>query len=76
MRVTGQDQKPLEEVLVADRENFEDGPPHELFKRLRGECPVHWSPRITEFPEGGRLLVGHDRRRRPRGQPRLADLLL
>ncbi len=51
MSVTGQDQKPLEEVLVADRENFEDGPPHELFKRLRGECPVHWSPRITEFPK-------------------------
>jgi cholest-4-en-3-one 26-monooxygenase len=51
MSVTGQDQKPLEEVLVADRENFADGPPHELFKRLRGECPVHWSPRITEFPE-------------------------
>ncbi len=50
MSVTGQDQKPLDEVLVADRANFEDGPPHELFKRLRGECPVHWSPRITEFP--------------------------
>jgi len=51
MSVTGENQKPLDEVLVADRENFEDGPPHELFKRLRGECPVHWSPRITEFPE-------------------------
>ena len=51
MSVTGQDQKPLDEVLVADRANFADGPPHELFNRLRGECPVHWSPRITEFPE-------------------------
>jgi cytochrome P450 len=28
-----------------------DGPPHELFGRLRGECPVHWTPRITEYPE-------------------------
>jgi cytochrome P450 len=26
------------------------GPPLELFKRLRGECPVHWTPRVTELP--------------------------
>jgi cholest-4-en-3-one 26-monooxygenase len=38
-------------VLVADREHFKDGPPHELFQRLRGECPVHWTARITEFPD-------------------------
>jgi cholest-4-en-3-one 26-monooxygenase len=38
-------------VLVGDRENFEEGPPHALFRRLRGECPVHWTPRITEFPD-------------------------
>jgi cytochrome P450 len=48
---TGKDQTPLEDVLVAERENFQDGPPHELFKRLRGECPVHWSSRIPEYPE-------------------------
>jgi cholest-4-en-3-one 26-monooxygenase len=42
---------PLEEVLVADRANFHDGPPLELFKRLRSECPVHWSEKISEFPE-------------------------
>jgi cholest-4-en-3-one 26-monooxygenase len=41
----------LEKVLVVDREVWADGPPHELFKRLRGECPVHWSDRMTEFPE-------------------------
>jgi cytochrome P450 len=41
----------LDEVLVSDRERWHDGPPHELFKRLRGECPVHWSSRITEYPE-------------------------
>ncbi len=51
MSTDGQDQTPLDQVLVADRANFEDGPPHELFKRLRGECPVHWTPRITEFPD-------------------------
>jgi cytochrome P450 len=51
MSATGQDQTPLDQVLVADREHFKDGPPHELFRRLRGECPVHWTARITEFPD-------------------------
>jgi cytochrome P450 len=41
----------LERTLVIERELWRDGPPHELFERLRGECPVHWSERITEFPE-------------------------
>jgi cytochrome P450 len=41
----------LENVLVGEREHWQDGPPHELFKRLRGECPVHWTDRITEFPD-------------------------
>jgi cytochrome P450 len=46
----GQEEK-LDEVLVGDRERWQDGPPHELFKRMRSECPVHWSSRITEYPE-------------------------
>jgi cytochrome P450 len=37
-------------VRVADLENFRAGPPHELFRRLRSECPVHWSDGITDFP--------------------------
>jgi cytochrome P450 len=41
----------LENVLLGERELWEDGPPYELFKRLRGECPVHWTDRITEFPD-------------------------
>jgi cytochrome P450 len=41
----------LENVLVGERELWQDGPPHELFKRLRGQCPVHWTDRITEFPD-------------------------
>jgi cholest-4-en-3-one 26-monooxygenase len=41
----------LESVLVGERELWQDGPPHELFKRLRGECPVHWTDRMTEFPD-------------------------
>jgi cholest-4-en-3-one 26-monooxygenase len=42
---------PLDEVLVGDRANFHDGPPHELFKQMRSECPVHWTKRITEYPD-------------------------
>jgi cytochrome P450 len=41
----------LDQILVADREQFQDGPPHALFKQLRSECPVHWSPRISDYPE-------------------------
>ena len=43
--------KRLEDVLVTEREHWPEGPPHELFKRLRSECPVHWTSEITEFPE-------------------------
>lgn len=42
---------PIEEVLVTEREVWQDGPPHELFKRMRSECPVHWTSKITEYPE-------------------------
>src|SRR2546430_5638713 len=40
----------LEKVLVPERELWQGGPPHELFKRLRHECPVHWTDRFSEFP--------------------------
>ena len=41
---------PLDELLVGELGHWEDGPPHEIFKRLRSECPVHWTSRIPEFP--------------------------
>jgi cholest-4-en-3-one 26-monooxygenase len=41
----------LEETLVTERELWQDGPPHELFAQLRGQCPVHWTSKITEYPE-------------------------
>jgi cytochrome P450 len=41
----------LDGVLVTEESLWRDGPPNELFARLRGECPVHWTPRITDFPE-------------------------
>jgi cytochrome P450 len=45
------DQTPLDDVLVTEREHWPDGPPHELFKEMRGKCPVHWTSEITEYPE-------------------------
>ncbi len=40
----------LNDVRVLDRERWLDGPPHELFKELRTNCPLHWTSEITEFP--------------------------
>jgi cytochrome P450 len=39
----------LDAIDVPDRENWENGPPHELFKELRSRCPMHWSE-INEYP--------------------------
>ena len=38
---------PIEEVLVTERPLWVDGPPHELFKRMRSECRAraHWPGR-------------------------------
>jgi cholest-4-en-3-one 26-monooxygenase len=41
----------LENVLLTEPEVWEHGVPNELFARMRGECPVHWTAGITEFPE-------------------------
>ncbi len=41
----------IKDVLVTEREVWEGGVPHELFARMRKECPVHWTSKITEFPE-------------------------
>ncbi len=43
----------LEDQCVLEREHWVDGPPHELFRELRGGCPVHWTQEISEFPEEG-----------------------
>jgi cytochrome P450 len=51
VHITSSDPTPLDQVRVGDRENFADGPPHELFRELRGKCPVHWTDAISEYPE-------------------------
>ncbi len=40
----------LEDVLVGERELWVEGPPHELFAQLRAQCPVHWTSRVSEYP--------------------------
>ena len=40
----------LEDTLVSERQLWLDGPPHELFAQLRQECPVHWTSRVSEYP--------------------------
>src|SRR3954452_2967459 len=44
-------QTPVDDVLVISRETWADGPPHELFKRLRRECPIHFSGTMHDFPD-------------------------
>jgi len=41
----------LEDLRVADDELWTEGPPHETFRRLRAECPVHWSSGLTQWPD-------------------------
>ncbi|HUC00059.1 MAG TPA: cytochrome P450 [Solirubrobacterales bacterium] len=47
----GVSEENLDEVLLIDRKRWPDGPPHDLFKRMRNECPVHWTSHVPEFPE-------------------------
>ena len=41
----------LETVQVADEDLWREGPPHELFRELRSNCPVHWSAGIAQSPD-------------------------
>ncbi len=41
----------LDDLKLGERELWLNGPPHEVFKRLRSDCPVHWTTQLTEYPE-------------------------
>jgi cytochrome P450 len=49
--MTSTDSRDIEKVRVLERAEWQDGVPHELFRDLRGRCPVHWTDQVTEFPE-------------------------
>ncbi|HEX8083755.1 MAG TPA: cytochrome P450 [Solirubrobacteraceae bacterium] len=48
---TTPERRTLDDVLVSEREHWQDGPPHELFRELRAQCPVHWTERMPEYPD-------------------------
>ncbi|HUA74127.1 MAG TPA: cytochrome P450 [Solirubrobacteraceae bacterium] len=41
----------LDHTLLAERELWEDGPPHEVFRQMRAQCPIHWTSGVSEYPE-------------------------
>ena len=41
----------LDAIELAEREHWENGPPHEIFKAFRERCPVHRTDRISEYPD-------------------------
>ena len=51
MNTTSPDQTPLDQIRVGETENFVEGPPLELFRRLRAECPIHWTDGFSEYPD-------------------------
>ena len=38
-------------VELTEAQLWTDGPPYELFKEMRGKCPMHWTEKFEEFPE-------------------------
>jgi len=40
----------LGHIDLGDLDLWTDGPPHEIFSRLRREAPAHWSP-LDEYPD-------------------------
>src|SRR6476659_6770730 len=41
----------IENVELADDELWTDGPPYEVFKEMRGRCPIHWTEKIERYPQ-------------------------
>ncbi len=43
----------VRDIDLGDLDLWENGPPYEIFNRLRREAPVHWSPLAARPQEGG-----------------------
>jgi cytochrome P450 len=50
-QLAGMSDAELKAIELAEREHWEGGPPHEIFKQLRGRCPVHRTDGISEYPD-------------------------
>jgi cytochrome P450 len=44
-------ERDIKDVELAQREFWREGPPYELFKQMRGQCPIHRTESIEQFPE-------------------------
>jgi cytochrome P450 len=43
-------ERDIKDVELAQRELWQEGPPYELFKQMRGRCPIHHTESIEQFP--------------------------
>jgi cytochrome P450 len=43
-------ERDVEKEMVLEREHWKEGPPQALFKEMRAQCPVHWTPEVSEVP--------------------------
>jgi cholest-4-en-3-one 26-monooxygenase len=41
----------IRSVELTSDELWRDGPPHEVFRQMRRECPVHWTESFEIFPQ-------------------------
>jgi cholest-4-en-3-one 26-monooxygenase len=48
MATVGRD---IESVEVTEREHWLEGPPHDVFRQMRSQCPIHWTESFEDFPE-------------------------
>ena len=48
MATVGRD---IEAVELTEEGLWADGPPYEMFKEMRGKCPIHWTESFELFPE-------------------------
>jgi cytochrome P450 len=48
MATVGRD---IESVELTDEALWVDGPPYEMFKQMRSQCPIHWTESFELFPE-------------------------
>ncbi len=39
-----------QEFHLGELDTWAKGPPHDEFKRMRGQCPVNWTEKIEEYP--------------------------
>ena len=44
-------ERDIRDLELTEQALWHDGPPLEVFKRMRGECPIHWTEGFEDFPE-------------------------